>query len=532
MDARTKPTHNFDLTSPSRWRAALFLVGAIALAAAVTVIDVHPVGVFHDDAMYVILARSLATGQGYRSLNLPGSPAATHFPPAYPAFLALISWVAPPFPDNVAVFKAVNAVLLALGAVLLAHFARSRVVSAGWAIGLGAASAVCIPVLVLGSMVLSEPLFFVLLVALLPALESLIDRPTTARRALLLGVGIAVCALVRSLGIVLLPAALLALAMRRRWRDAGFIAAATVLCVLPWQLWVAVHRDAMPGHLLGNYENYASWWLRGLRATGAGMVPATLAKTVPETIDMAIGMFSPVGGTVAHVITFAAVVALAASGADVMWRRAPVTLLFIGGYLAIVLLWPFAPMRFVWAVWPLLLLVIVAGARAAAGAVNGFGRSRRVAIAAAFVWVVIGYGFYEVRGMHGAWWSMVPRANAERMVPILEWIAANTESDDVIAAEDEGAVYLYTGRKAVPAQLFAPGQYLRDYSVSENAIDGLGAILDVYPVRTVVAGTRGPVEAADFLVARWPARLKLRADFRGGVAYDVPRRPRGDGQPR
>src|ERR1700738_1564884 len=91
------------------WRVFVLLVGAVATAAGLAVVDGRPVGVVHDDAMYVILARSLATGQGYHFLNIPGSPAATHFPPGYPALLAVVSWLAPDFPANVVVFKGLNA---------------------------------------------------------------------------------------------------------------------------------------------------------------------------------------------------------------------------------------------------------------------------------------------------------------------------------------------------------------------------------------------------------------------------------------
>src|SRR6266699_2678187 len=100
--------------SQSWWRVGLFLVGALAVAAGVAAIDLRPVGILHDDAMYVILARSLATGQGFRYLNLPGSPPATHFPPGYPALLAVLWKVFPRFPANVLAFKAANALLLAI----------------------------------------------------------------------------------------------------------------------------------------------------------------------------------------------------------------------------------------------------------------------------------------------------------------------------------------------------------------------------------------------------------------------------------
>ena len=60
-----------------RWSVAVASVGVLALIVGLAVMDRYHVGVFHDDAMYVILAKSLATGQGYRFLNLPGAPAGT-----------------------------------------------------------------------------------------------------------------------------------------------------------------------------------------------------------------------------------------------------------------------------------------------------------------------------------------------------------------------------------------------------------------------------------------------------------------------
>jgi len=57
------------------------LIGALTLVAGVHAIEPLPVGVFYADAQYMILAKSLVTGQGYRFLNLPGAPFGTHFPP-------------------------------------------------------------------------------------------------------------------------------------------------------------------------------------------------------------------------------------------------------------------------------------------------------------------------------------------------------------------------------------------------------------------------------------------------------------------
>lgn len=516
-----RPTTESVRASIDWWRLGLALVGALALAAGLAVVDARPVGVVHDDAMYVILARALASGEGYRFLNLPGAPAATHFPPGYPALLALVSWVVPAFPANVVAFKAINAIFLAAAAVLIACFARSRGIGAGWALALGVATAVSVPLLVLGSMVLSELLFLALVMALLPLLERFGEQGSTPARAALLGAAIAACAMVRSHGIVLLPAAVLVLMQRRRWRDAGVLGIAAVVCLLPWQLWSAAHSGQLPAPLLGNYDTYTGWWLRGLRVMGAGMVPATLAKTVPETLQMLAVLFSPFSASTAHMITLLMLATLAAVGAWSVRRRMPVTLLFLAGYLTIVLVWPFNPSRFIWGIWPLLLLVVVAGAHAAIAHPSHIARPARALLLVSLCWVTVGYAAYEVRGVRGAWWSSIARANTQRIAPAVRWTLEHTAPDDVLAAEDEGAIYLYTGRRAVPVFSFTTAQYLRDHSAAENATEGLAPILSAYPVRTVIVGSRKTVDAADHLVHSPHPLLALRADFPGGVAYTV-----------
>jgi hypothetical protein len=102
------------------------LVGAAVFAVGAVLVDGLPVGVAHDDGMYVILGKALATGQGYRWLHVPGAPPATHFPPGYPAVLALLWWLFPAFPANVIVFKLANALFMGVAAAGCFWFVRER----------------------------------------------------------------------------------------------------------------------------------------------------------------------------------------------------------------------------------------------------------------------------------------------------------------------------------------------------------------------------------------------------------------------
>jgi hypothetical protein len=251
----------------------LLVVAAAAIAAGIAAIDPSPVGAVHDDAGYVVLARSLATGHGYRNLNLPGSPASIHVPPGYPAFLALLWWANPDFPSNLVLFKAAN--LLLLGVAAADHrFAASRVFGqhGQW---VGVISAISVPMLIFGAS--RCPSVVLLVVIALAGAGVIAERPSTVWRALLVGAGIAVCSLVRSHGIALPPGRVLVFTCAADGRcgagDGGDH------CLSHPGKWVGPHEGSAG---TGAYTRHASW-LCGAREMGAAMIPATLARTAPES---------------------------------------------------------------------------------------------------------------------------------------------------------------------------------------------------------------------------------------------------------
>ncbi len=504
-------------------RPALFaLVGAIAAAFAVATLDSYPIGAGADDAMYIILAKSLATGQGYRALNLPGAPPNTHFPPGYPAILSLIWRLAPSFPQNVIWFKALNMVCFAVAAVGMVRFALALALGRAWTAALGIITAISVPSLILVALVLSEPLFLCLVVLLLPFLERFVhDRPRERAdwHAVGIGIAIGVCTLVRAHGIVLVPVLVLLLARRRRWRDLLLVVAACLVIILPWQLWCARHAGIVPTPLLGEYESYTAWWVRGYREMGFSMIMRTLARTIEDGALMFAVLFSPVRGAVAHSVTLVMLVVLAAAGMAAEWRRVPVTLLFLAGYFVIVALWPYQPDRFIWGMWPLLMLVLVLGVRA------GWRKERnpafRAIVLVSTAWVVMGYGAYEYRAVRGQWWSSIPRGAALHIGFAVQWARSRTAPDDVIATDNEGPIYLYTGRHTVPVRPLTTRQYLEDASPQQEAADGLLPVLAAYPARTVIVHLSAAYLMAMHLAQLPAPRLALQATSAGGAAFAV-----------
>ena len=84
-------------------------------------------GLFHDDGIYAVVAKSLSDGAGYRIISLPTAPDQTKYPFLYSYILSWLWSLDPKFPDNIGLLKAANAGFLAAIFVLSYLFYRRRV---------------------------------------------------------------------------------------------------------------------------------------------------------------------------------------------------------------------------------------------------------------------------------------------------------------------------------------------------------------------------------------------------------------------
>lgn len=503
---------------------ALTIAVALTLAAALVAIDPLPVGVFYDDAQYVILAKALASGDGYRFLNLPGAPAATHFPPGYPLLLALLWKLSPSFPENVALFKLANALLLAVVAAGTFRFAR-RTLGAPNEVALVAtlAGTVAIPTLVLSSSVMSEPLFLAVLLPLLSWVEraSTVGSPhgkqPALRVAALIGAVIAVVTLIRSHGIVLVGAAASIYFLRGRRREAIVCAVAAIVPLVPWFLWMQRYDAALSPLVRGAYGSYGGWLVAGLRSEGIHLLAATIPDNVATVVWSIARSLVPGNHQVLQAIAALAFGALSIVAIPTMWRRARAMLLFVALYLAVVIVWPFSPLRFVWGIWPLVMLFPAVGAWALwQSAPARSWPPKRIASVAASGIVVAGLVWFTVVGYANAWWGANARFHARRIVDQLAWVGAKTQPADIVASDAEGAVYLYTGRRAVPLASFTATEYLHDPSLGERT-RMMTALIDHYHPRYVMVSSPLLAEAAARLAA---SSTLVRVDtIARGVVY-------------
>ena len=141
------------------------------------------VGLFTDDAWYVLLAKGLATGRGYSIVNSPTPGILPLYPPAFPFLLSLVFRISPNFPDNVWLLKSVSMVAM-LGTGLLAYryFVRDRELPAPWALAIAVGAVLSPPLVFLAtSTVMSECVFALVFLSTIMVMERCVRAGSSAR---------------------------------------------------------------------------------------------------------------------------------------------------------------------------------------------------------------------------------------------------------------------------------------------------------------------------------------------------------------
>jgi hypothetical protein len=105
-------------------------------------------------------------------------------------------------------------------------------------------------------------------------------------------------------------------------------------------------------------------------------------------------------------------------------------------------------------------------------------------------------------------WSAIPRARENAARPILTVVGAATDTGDVVVSDEETMVFLYTGRRGVPATSFTADEYLYPRTQAQRG-QALEAILAQYRPALVVSSGAASMQGARDLTARAPERLRF-----------------------
>jgi len=444
----------------------------------------HVAGLIVDDAWYVLLARGLAAGAGYRLTNAPFETAVLPmYPPGFPALLSGVFWIDPAFPHNVWMLKAVSiAAMLATAPLSYAYLHRYRHFHWGVA-ACGALLVATTPALVFAatSTTMSEPVFTLAqLGAVFAAHRSMERSDGHAWRWVLLAAIVGAAAFfIRSTGIAALIAVLASYAVHRQWKRACGYAAIVAICVLPWLLYSQTRKPTEPQQQLhrGNimYSYQEQFWMHWAgspssgRATAADL-PGRVGRNFVDVFGRGIGgLFVPVflrgpdesgeeliaiggsvgwtfvglGNSVPHMaISFTLAAMLAWGFVCTVRRKLTVAEILVPLSLVVTLAWPWWSFRFL---VPLMPFLVVYAARAAS--------SLPAAGARIVLLTLVGLNLYDHAGyihLRRSSPSSIDWLNqSDEAEKTLKWMSSHLEPGGLVATTNPPLVHMWTGHKSV-----------------------------------------------------------------------------------
>ena len=407
-------------------------------------------GWIHDDGIYVVTAKALAEGQGYRIASFPGAPYQTKYPPLYPAILALIWRWNPHFPENLSWFLLLSwmgfAVFLAVAYRVFRRFEFSETESAA----LTAAVGLTPPIAYYGTTLMPNLWFCAVLLAGLLWAER--------GRALVAGVACGVAFLTKTMALPAIGSVALLYLWRRRPKSAVAFLAGAVPFVGGWFFWVHSHAIATTDLTTLYYTDYLGYHLQtGAWRHEAIVLWKNLGVFFGEFGSLVIFNLSStsLGVHLSRLLTAAAiagVVRLAAKGAFLHYVA------FSAAFLAQLLLWNFPPSeRFLFVLYPLLLAGLY---RELSRLVTLIARTFREAtaasrvVAASFLAGLAAVGITLVFVNGRTLFRDFPATNRQsrdwRAACVLDfqWMVENLPSGARILADYDPVLYLYTGRQS------------------------------------------------------------------------------------
>lgn len=259
------------------------------------------IGLTIDDAWYVLLAKTIASGQGYSVANSPTPGILPLYPPGFPLVLSLFYKLSPSFPNNVWLLKLVSvAAMLGAGVLVYRFFTVTRNIGHGYALLLAVMTVLCPPLVFLAtSTVMSECFFTLVVMAALVTAERVVQASrapaTNAWR------WVTACAffasyafLTRSIAVTLIGAIFFYFIKERCGRSVILYTAIVTVLILPWIIYTRVYTPTheqireQGGQIVMSYEK--QFWQRIAAMTGADLI------TVSEIPDRVVNNLLEIAG--------------------------------------------------------------------------------------------------------------------------------------------------------------------------------------------------------------------------------------------
>ena len=447
-------------------------------------------GLIVDDAWYILLAKAIAQGDGFRLISSAATPIMPVVPPGFPMLLAPVFVVSPQFPDNVLLLKAVSvAAMIGAGALFYFYLVRQRGTPAGQAAIIALATLLTPGLVFLAtSTVMAECVFTLAQIATIVLLERCNRAGAPANRpgdAAFAGIAAAATVLLRTAGVAALAAGGLYLMISRGWRSAVAFSGAALVCLVPWGAYAAAHAPTAAesiehgGTIAFAYSELLTMRRPGDPAAGranAGDLPARVARNLVNVFGRdAGGVFVPaffrssdesgqevvalggatgllgasMGAAPATMAVSFILSAVALIGFGVHVRRgltSAETLVALTA--AMVLLVPGRTFRYVLPLAPFLWMYFVAGLRTVALGREPVVRVALICLIALQVQEHVQYVLLKTRAAPPPEWLEDQR----EVDDLLSWMNTNLSDSGAVATTNPGLVFLRTGRKTLVSE--------------------------------------------------------------------------------
>ena len=520
---------------PRLYRQWLTLTLALALVALGATLTRHCAlayapnfGSLHDDAIYAVCAKALASGHGYRILSLPMEPLQTKYPPLVATALSSIFRIFPAFPQNVLCLETLSCLFgigFAWGAG--AYLMASRRATSLLALSVIALTWLNLQFLSYLPITMADLPFAAASVLVLAASERAVRSRLLAggekkpvSRWIIIAAAFLVALLTHAMCNFLLAALIIYFLSLKQYRPLAILLTISWGIAVPYFLWADSHSIKAPP-VMAYYTNYVLAAKEVCDHVGGptAFVFSNLQSGCTEVIDTLIPAVKELQGTPGQLLLIViyplAWLAMVAGVCRELSRRGPTRLvaLWLLVHTAGHLFWPrLAGQRHLLVVLPFAYYFLLTGPRMLGlclkepwqGLPHLLRSVQMSAYQLASALVAILFTIFLVTGnivddLHSAGiyaHRVPPPPNAgEDYLEAMEfheaydWIKAHSMNSDVIVWTNDPATYLWTGRKAIMSclgeawkMITTPWNFITKEDVLESIRLGHGSYLVIDPI--------------------------------------------------
>ena len=469
------PGGRLHFLAPYRSYGILCLIAATSLVLGLWTFD-GKLSLSGDNAEFIILAQSLAQGRGMSHIHQPEPRLATKFPFGFPLMLAPLEWA---FPGSWVPMKGLVLVLFVLAMLVYYALVKDKL-GTGPAL-VAAALSLSHPLLLdYAHQIMSEVPYLLFSLLALWLLGRSMQKPGIVRNYAFIGGGL--CAVwayqVRSIGLVLIGAAVVYLLVQRCYKKAAVLGGSALLLGLPWawrnyraageSYFDLVSRVNPYAPALGQMD--AGEWLQRL----VHQASVYLGSTLPATFWPSFRG----GGSLANPVSIILIaLGLAALGLCLYRRQHLLLGLYIGLFAGTLLVWPWSGDRFL---APIVPLIIFFGVWVGAT----LGRALSISLHPSLGLVLGLSAVLLAVPVHGHALVQLARRGQAAYPPAWEhyyragqWLKEETPSQAVIACRKPYWLYVVSGRRCVPYQHEPPDSliaHLQQVPVDYVVVESLG----------------------------------------------------------